>query len=209
MNKSINNKNIKEIYNETIKCASCGHNAHFKVVEISDKVFPECKIETVLICYNCGFKNIEEHSKHMIKNEMKISCTFKSKEDLQRRIYLNNKSRVILKDTDKSEIYSLECEDAYVDTLETLLVRLQDKIGEMTDSEKIKTETLDNVGVLQKIDEMRKTGVVNLEIHDESGISRVLPVGIDKIQGELSKEPENEDGKVRYVPLRDNCQLTE
>lgn len=196
MNTEATRNNIKTLYHCPVKCKQCEKQGHFKVVEISSKLFPVPKIEEVFVCYHCKNKRVEEHEAMQNDFKLDIKCHFKTQADLSRRIYLNNNNQVVFKDLHGTEIFAFESNDAYVDTVETLIVRAIDVIKDMT-NKNVDNETLDYVAATQKLEEMAKTGELMLEIHDPTGFTRVFPRNVIKIV-EIGLE---EDNDVKYTKI--------
>merc|ERR1712131_310818 len=180
MNRNCTNENIKVLCKEHIVCSVCKEHATFKVVKISDKIFPNPKIEVVVRCSHCQRHKSDEHDVLLKNYALTIKCTFKKNEDLSRRIYLNSGSLVKIYGMNKMLIYEFMSDDASVDTLETLLLRAMDQIKELID-EKTRDTAIDYSEAVKKLDSMRNKCELMMEIIDESGYSRVYPVGVTKL----------------------------
>ena len=191
-------KKIKVIHESRVQCKKCTKLAHFRVSEIL--LFPTPKIELTIVCYNCGSADTTEHE--VIKNNfgLKIKCMFKSKDDLYRRIYLNNGNMVHFRDINGSLVFTFSEQESFVDTVETLITRALDMITHLT-HENVDKDTLDYVGVAQKLEKMKETGEMILEIIDPTGCTRVFPRGVVHIKDISYEEPTDEGNSVIYTKI--------
>lgn len=209
VSKNENKNDIKKLAQMPVQCDACGHKANAKVVEISDKLFPETKYEFVVNCHNCNFKKVDEYTKYLNMKKIIISCNFTGKNDLMRRMYLETNSKVYVSDMNNNDVIEFMNDDAYVDTVETLLVRCEDMLNCIAEEHKvttintIKTNGMDKTVVIKQLQKMRETGEFKMTIQDDTGMSRVFPVNVVKIEGELKKEPVNEGTAVGYTTMKE------
>lgn len=189
MNSATNRSNIKPIHTSFIVCPTCGHYAHYRIVEITDEILPVAKLESTVVCHVCTNKQSAEYDVMRNDYTLDINCTFRSKGDLRRRIYLNNDNKVSIHEFTGSLVFEFMSSDSYFDTLEILLTRALTMIEEMAE--------VDTVAV-GKIKEMIETGEVKLKINDPTGYTRVYPADVTDIKG-LEKEPISEVGAVEYT----------
>ncbi|KAL6121347.1 hypothetical protein NUSPORA_01749 [Nucleospora cyclopteri] len=202
MNIDSTKQNIKRVYFQSVQCKDCKQTATFEVIEISDKILPKGKIEIVTRCRNCNIHESNEYDMQQKDYGVVINCTFNNKEDLKRRCYLNNDCFIKIFDTNRMLIYEFQCNESYLDTVETLLLRAIDQLEEITDK-KVNNETLDFTKAIKHLNEFRETGCFFVEIRDNTGFSRVFPRGITDIK-KKEEDPIDEPGSIEYTINKKN-----
>lgn len=206
-----------EIQKYKLQCSKCQKKATYKMVKLNTTEEPQVFMTTI-DCPNCGplFQSVVYDVEKIQGNGIKIDCDFKEKADLTRIISLSEMSIVKIKN--KKILYEYKCGINQNTVLETLIKNIIEELCEMfklgNSATLMKTygsseSALDLANHLKememKLDEKEKikkkaismvlylTDMLNepnfkMEIHDDSGISRVLPVGkapTDMIQEDL------------------------
>lgn len=156
------------------KCTSCGQQATVKSLLLKDT--KPHRIISHLNCLNCGYNETQEEDCELLDYRVEIACDFTDVNNLhnniRRMIFVNHRSEISFYEDDNC-LFTTSSAVAYVDCIEGLIMRLEESFSNSAAS----NECLASLS--EKLNKFRKDVGFKMTVKDNTGYSRVCPVGAE------------------------------
>lgn len=165
--------NIIEILEErSFECLGCKKQGSCKTFVLRES--KPHKLFTARNCPHCGTTETTEDDYELLDYAIKITCTFiDSKDSFGRMVFINTNAETYFYDLDSNqkfnEIFSFVADRGNVDYIEGLILRGRDALTAASE-DGIKD-------VVDRFDNAFKNRCLKIIIVDNSGYSRVCPIG--------------------------------
>jgi C4-type Zn-finger protein len=196
---------VQVLEEKEMQCSVCGKNAYFRSFILKDT--KPYKVMTVKDCKGCGLTETTEDDCEVLDYGVRVSCDFTrnddSSSDLRRMAFINSRAETIIYENDSGneprEIFSFSAERGNIDCIEGLVMRGDGLLSSSKENADVKK-------IHNKLKEIMKGKGFKIVIVDDTGYSRVCPVGVEytEVQNLTLDELSGMDPQVLYekIPKR-------